>query len=54
MGMKWVDLVKWSTMTYIELYMCVVQGKPTMKFIQMFFHFHSGMLNVCRFPAGLR
>jgi hypothetical protein len=23
-GMKWADLVKWSTMTHIELYPCEV------------------------------
>jgi hypothetical protein len=29
--MKWADLVKRSTMTYIELYLCEVRGNPTMK-----------------------
>jgi hypothetical protein len=41
-------------MTHIELYPCEVRGKPTMKSIQMFFHFHSGMLKGYRFPAGLK
>jgi hypothetical protein len=27
-GMKWADLVKWSTMTHIELYPREVRGKP--------------------------
>jgi hypothetical protein len=41
-GMKWADLVKRSTMTHIELYPREVRGKPTMKSMQMFSHFHSG------------
>jgi hypothetical protein len=53
-GMKWADLVKRSMMTHIELYPREVRGKPTMKSIQMFFYFHSGMLKGCRFPAGLK
>jgi hypothetical protein len=43
-GMKWADLVKWSMMTYIKLYPREVRGKPTMKSMHMFSHFHSGML----------
>jgi hypothetical protein len=54
MGMKWADLVKRSTMTHIELYPCEVRGKPIMKSMQMFSHFHSGMLKSCRFPVGLK
>jgi hypothetical protein len=53
-GMKWADLVKRSTMTHIELYPREVRGKPTMKFMQMFSHFHSGILKGCKFPAGLK
>jgi hypothetical protein len=53
-GMKWADLVKRSTMTYIELYLREVRGKPTMKSMQMFSHFHLGILKGCRFPAGLK
>jgi hypothetical protein len=41
-------------MTYIKLYPREVRGKPTVKSMQIFFHFHSGMLNGCRFLAGLR
>jgi hypothetical protein len=52
--MKWADLVKRSTMTHIELYPREVRGKPTMKSMQKFSHFHSGMLKGCRFPAGLK
>jgi hypothetical protein len=54
MGMKWADLVKRSTMTNIELYPHKVWGKPTMKSIQMFSHFHSRMLKGCRFFVGLK
>jgi hypothetical protein len=54
MGMKWANLVKRSTMTYIKLYPCEVRDKPTIKSIQMFSHFHSGMLKGCRFLAGLK
>jgi hypothetical protein len=53
-GMKWADLIKWSTMTHIELYPHEVQDKPKMKSIQMFSHFHSGILKGCRFLAGLK
>jgi hypothetical protein len=53
-GMKWADLVKQSMMTHIELYPCEVRGKPTMKSMQMFSHFHSGILKGCRFPVGLK
>jgi hypothetical protein len=53
-GMKWADLVKRSTMTHIELYPREVRGKPTMKSMQMFSHFHSGILKGCRFPVGLK
>jgi hypothetical protein len=52
--MKWANLVKRFTMTHVELYPRKVRGKPTMKSIQMFSHFHSGMLNGCRFPTGLK
>jgi hypothetical protein len=52
--MKWADLVKWSTMTHIELYPREVRGKPTMKSIQIFSHFHPRMLKGCRFPVGLK
>jgi hypothetical protein len=52
--MKWADLVKWSTMTHIESYPREVHSRPTMKFIHMSFHFHSGILKGCRFPAGLK
>jgi hypothetical protein len=41
-------------MTHIKLYPCEVRGKPTMKSIQMFSHFHLGMLKGCRFPTGLK
>jgi hypothetical protein len=54
MGMKWANLVKRSTITHIEFYPREVRGKPTMKSIQMFPHFHSGMLKGCRFSAGLK
>jgi hypothetical protein len=53
-GMNWADLVKRSTMTHNELYPREVQGKPTMNSIQMFSHFHSGILKGCRFLAGLK
>jgi hypothetical protein len=49
-----MDFVKRSTMTNIELYPREVRGKPTMKSIQIFSHFHSGMLKGCRFPTGLK
>jgi hypothetical protein len=52
--MKWADLVKWFTMTHIELYPREVWGKPTMKSMQMSSHFHSEMLKGCRFPVGLK
>jgi hypothetical protein len=52
--MKWADLVKRSTMTHIELYPHGVRGKPPMKSIQMFSHFHSGMLKGFTFPVGLK
>jgi hypothetical protein len=52
--MKWADLVKRSTMTHIELNPREVRGKPTMKSIQMFSHFHSEMLKDCRFSMGLK
>jgi hypothetical protein len=52
--MKWADLVKQPMMTHIELYPREVVGKPTMKSIQMFFHFHLGMLNGWRFSVGLK
>jgi hypothetical protein len=51
-GMKWADLVKWSTMTHMELYPDELRGKPTMKSMQISSHFHSGMLNDCGFPTG--
>jgi hypothetical protein len=51
-GMKWADLVKRSMMTHIELYPREVRGKPTMKSILMFSHFHSGILKGCRFLVG--
>jgi hypothetical protein len=54
MGMKWADLLKRSTMTHIELYPREVWGKPTMKSMQMFSYFHSGMLKGCRFLVGLK
>jgi hypothetical protein len=54
MGIKWADLVKRSTMTHIELYPREVRGKPTMKSMQMFSHFHSGILKGCRFSVGLK
>jgi hypothetical protein len=54
MGMKWADLVKQSKMTHIELYPREVWGKPTMKSIHMFSHFHLGILKGCRFLAGLK
>jgi hypothetical protein len=54
MSMKWSDLVKQSTMTHIELYPRELRGKPTMKSMQMFSHFHSGILKGCRFSAGLK
>jgi hypothetical protein len=50
--MKWADLVKRSMMTHIELYPREVRGKPTMKSILMFSHFHSGILKGCRFLVG--
>jgi hypothetical protein len=53
-GIKWVDLVKRFMMTHIELYPCEVRGKPTMKSIHLFSHFHSGILKGCTFPAGLK
>jgi hypothetical protein len=53
-GMKWVDLVKRFMMTHIELYPREVRGKPTIKSMQMFSHFHLGMLKGCRFPVGLK
>jgi hypothetical protein len=53
-GIKWADLVKRSTMTQIELYPREVWGKPTMKPIHMFSHFHLGMLKGCRFLVGLK
>jgi hypothetical protein len=53
-GMKWADLVKWSTMTHIELYPREVRGKPTIKSMQMFSHFHSGILKGCKFSVGLK
>jgi hypothetical protein len=53
-GMKWADLVKRSMMTHIELHPCEVWGQPTMKSMQMFSHFHSGMLKGCRFSVGLK
>jgi hypothetical protein len=53
-GIKWADFIKRSTMTHFELYPREVQKNPTMKSIQMFSHFHSGMLKGCRFPVGLR
>jgi hypothetical protein len=53
-SMKWADLVKWSTMTHIELYSREVRCKPTMKSMQMFSHFYSRILKGCRFPAGLK
>jgi hypothetical protein len=53
-GMKWADLVKRSMMTHIELYPHEVWGKPTMKSMQMFSHFHSGILKGCRFSPGLK
>jgi hypothetical protein len=31
-----------------------VRGKPTMKSMQMFFHFYSRMLKGCRFPVGVK
>jgi hypothetical protein len=52
--MKWADLVKRSMMTHIELYLHEVRGKPTMKSIQIFSHFHSRMLKGCRFSVGLK
>jgi hypothetical protein len=52
--MKSVHLVKQSTMTHIELYPREMRGKPTIKSMQMFSHFHSGMLKGCRFLAGLK
>jgi hypothetical protein len=54
MGMKWADLVKRSTMTHIKLYPREVRGKPIIKSMQMFSHFHSGIFKGCRFPAGLK
>jgi hypothetical protein len=53
-GMKWADLVKRSTVTHVELYPREVRGKPTIKSIQMFSQFHSGMLKGCRFLMGLK
>jgi hypothetical protein len=54
MGINWADLVKRSTMTHIELYPHEVQGKRRMKSMQMFSHFHSGILKGCRFSVGLK
>jgi hypothetical protein len=54
MGMKWADLVKQSMVTHIELYPHEVQGKPMMKSMQMFSHFHSVILKGCWFPASLK
>jgi hypothetical protein len=52
--MKWADLVKRSTMTHIDLYPREVRGRATMKSMQMFSHFHSGILKGCRFSVGLK
>jgi hypothetical protein len=41
-------------MTHIELYPREVWCKPTMKSMQMFSYFHSGMLKGYKFPAGLK
>jgi hypothetical protein len=41
-------------MTHTELYPREVRGKPTMKSLQMFSHFHFEMLKGCRFLAGLK
>jgi hypothetical protein len=54
MGMKWADLVKRYTMTHIELYRHEVRGKPMMKSMRMFSHFHSRILKGCRFLTGLK
>jgi hypothetical protein len=54
MSMKWANLVKRSLMTHIKLYPHEVRGKPIMKYMQMFSHFHLGMLKGCRFPTGLK
>jgi hypothetical protein len=53
-GMKWADLVKRSTMIHIELYPREVRGKPTIKSMQMYSHFHLGMLKGYGFLAGLK
>jgi hypothetical protein len=53
-GMMWADLVKRSTMTHIELYPREVRGKPIMKSMQVFSHFHSGILKGRMFLAGLK
>jgi hypothetical protein len=52
--MKWANLIKRSTMTHIELYPREVRGKPAMKYMQMFFYFHLGMLKGYRFLTGLK
>jgi hypothetical protein len=41
-------------LTHIELYPREVGGKATRKSMQMFSHFHSGMLKGCRFPTSLK
>jgi hypothetical protein len=51
--MKW-DLVRQSTITHIESYLCVVRDNPTIKSMLMSSHFHSGMLKGWRFPAGFK
>jgi hypothetical protein len=53
-GIKLAELVKRSTMTHIELYPYEVRGKSTMKSMQMFSHFHSGMFKGYRFLSGLK
>jgi hypothetical protein len=44
-GMKWADLESRSTITQIESNLWAVNDKPTVKYMLLSSHFHSGLLN---------
>jgi hypothetical protein len=51
--MKWATLVSLTIITHIESYAVDVRGRPTMKPIPIYSHFHSGILSGRNKPAGL-
>ena len=51
-GMKWADLVDRSTITQTALFPYGLRGKAVTKSMVILSHFHTGIGNGCKSPAG--